>query len=478
MPDRKTHEKRTIREKMFGELSDKDVFEQAKTYALEYMDAVGGRSVFPEQAAVEALRVFDEPLPKDPSPGIDVIATLRDFGSPATVAQTGGRYFGFVNGNVVPTALAASWLAGAWDQNAALGVMSPIAAKLESVCEEWLVDLLGLPEGTAAGLVTGTSVATLCGLAAGRYSILKKLGWDVNADGLRSAPLVRFVASEESHASVFKALALLGIGRNEVVLVPSDSQGRLDPLHLPQPDECTVLILQAGNVNSGAFDAFSSLCSRVRDSGGWIHVDGAFGLWAAASPTLRRLTAGMDQADSWSADGHKTLNTPYDCGVILCRDRGALVGAMQAKGSYLPRSDQRDGMDYGPDMSRRARSVELWATLKYLGRAGVIELIDGLHERAAQFSEELGNRGFRILNDVVFNQVLIAGETPEQTEAILTRIQGGRVLWCGGTSWNGEPAIRISVCSWATTETDVRECVAAFMEARDTASEAGSGNPT
>lgn len=471
MPDPKTQEDRTIHEKMFRELSDKGVFEQAKAYAVEYMDAVGGRSVFPEQGAVDALQVFDEPLPEDPSPGSEVIATLRDFGSPATVAQTGGRYFGFVNGNVVPTALAASWLAGAWDQNAALGVMSPIAAKLESVCEDWLVGLLGLPKGAAAGLVTGTSVATLCGLAAGRYSILKRLGWDVNADGLRSAPRVRFVAGEESHASVFKALALLGIGRNEVELVPSDSQGGIDPHHLPPPDEHTVLILQAGNVNSGAFDPFSSICSQMRKSGGWIHVDGAFGLWAAASPSLRHLTAGMDLADSWSADGHKTLNTPYDCGVILCRDRGALVGAMEAQGSYLPQSDQRDGMVYGPDMSRRARSVELWATLKYLGRGGVIELVDGLHDRATQFSEGLGSKGFRVLNDVVFNQVLLAGDTPEETEAILARIQGGRVLWCGGTYWRGEPAIRISVCSWATTEADVRECVAAFVKARNTTRE-------
>ena len=452
---------------MFDDVANKQVFAEAQRYALEYMDRVSHRSVFPDSEAMDGLQVFDEPLPENPTPGSEVISTLNDFGSPATVAQTGSRYFGFVNGNVVPTALAASWLAGAWDQNSALGVMSPIAAKLEAICEEWLVELLGLPEGTAAGLVGGTSVATLCGLAAGRYSILKRLGWDVNADGFRGAPPVRFVAHVGSHASVFKALALLGIGRNEVELVSSDSQGRIDPNQLPAPDENAILILQAGNVNSGAFDRFSSICAQGRDSWGWIHVDGAFGLWAAASPKLEGLTAGMELADSWSADGHKTLNTPYDCGVILCRDREALLGSMHTGASYLPRGDQRDGMAYGPDMSRRARSVELWATLKYLGRSGVVDLVDGLHERAVQFSEELSEQGFRVLNDVVFNQVLIAGETPEQTESVLARIQGGPVLWCGGTTWNHEPAIRVSVCSWATTETDVRKCVAAFSEARD-----------
>jgi glutamate/tyrosine decarboxylase-like PLP-dependent enzyme len=265
---------------------------------------------------------------------------------------------------------------------------------------------------------------------------------------------------------VFKALALLGIGRNEVEIVPFDTQGRIDPAHLPALDEGTLLILQAGNVNTGAFDPFLSVCRRVRDSVGWIHVDGAFGLWAAASPHLRHLTAGMEFADSWSADGHKTLNTPYDCGVILCRDRDSLLGSMQAHGSYLPRSDQRDGMAYGPDMSRRARAVELWATLKFLGRTGVTELVEGLHERALQFARGLDDEGFRILNEVVFNQVLVAGDTPGQTEAILDRIQRGNVMWCGGTSWKGEPAIRISVCSWATTEGEVRECVGALAKAR------------
>jgi glutamate/tyrosine decarboxylase-like PLP-dependent enzyme len=457
---------RSIQERMFEELTDKRVFEQAKAFAFDYMDCVAERSVFPEQGAIDGLRVFDEPMPNDPSPSGEVIAALHDFGSPATVAQTGGRYFGFVSGNVVPAALAASWLAGAWDQNAALDVMSPIAAKLESVCEGWLVDLLGLPEGTAAGLVSGTSVATFCGLAAARYSILSKLDWDVNAKGLRGAPRIRFVASDQSHGSVFKALALLGIGRNEVEIVPSDSQGRIDPAHLPAIDDRTLLVLQAGNVNTGAFDAFSSICSGVREAGGWVHVDGAFGLWAAASPGLKYLTDGVEFADSWSVDGHKTLNTPYDCGVILCRDRRSLVTSMQATGSYIQLSDQRDGMFYGTDMSRRARSIELWATLKYLGRSGVAELVDGLCERASQFATELAERGFRILNEVVFNQLLVASETPEETEAILIQLQKGGVLWCGGTSWKNEAAIRISICSWATTENDVRECVAAFVEAR------------
>jgi glutamate/tyrosine decarboxylase-like PLP-dependent enzyme len=330
-----------------------------------------------------------------------------------------------------------------------------------------LVDLLGLPEGTAIGLVGGSSVATMCGLAAARHALLRRLGWDVNLQGLRGAPELRVVASEQAHVTVFKALALLGIGRNEVELVAADSQGRIDPNQLPTMDARTLLVLQAGNVNSGAFDPFSSICPMAREAGSWVHVDGAFGLWASASARLRHLTEGTDLADSWSCDGHKTLNTPYDCGVVLCRDRDSLVAALDVSGSYLPRGDERDGMVYGPDMSRRARSVELWATLKSLGRSGVAALVEGFCERARQFSQELEGAGFRILAEVEFNQILVATETPHETEAVLARVQSSGELWCGGTMWRGEPAIRISVCSWATTEDDVRRSVEAFVAARE-----------
>lgn len=451
------------------ELAEKALFEQAKSYAYDYMDGVGERAVYPTPEAIQNLAHFDESVPEKPQSGTEILRLLHQFGSPATTAQTGGRYFGFVNGNVVPTALAARWLADTWDQNTALYVMSPIVSQLERVCEQWVVDLLGLPADTAMGIVGGTSTATMCGLAAARYELLKRQGWDVNVQGLFGAPRLRVIVSQQAHGTVLKALALLGLGKNCVEFVPADEQGRLNPAELPVLDASTLLILQAGHVSTGSFDAFAELCDKANQAGAWVHIDGAFGLWAAASPSRKKLTEGIAKADSWSVDGHKTLNTPYDCGLILCKKRDTLVTAMQASGEYIQYSEKRDGMMYVPDMSRRARAVGLWATLRYLGRQGVAELMDGLCERATQFGTELQAAGFHVLNDVVFNQVLVTCDTPAETEATLLYIQQSGECWCGGTMWNGKPAIRISVCSWATTEEDVNRSVQAFIEAREKA---------
>jgi len=441
----------------------------ALDYGAEYLDAAPERRVYPDQAALAALNAFDEPLPEQPTPANDVIGQLHRLGSPATTAQGGGRYFGFVNGGLLPAALGARLLADVWDQNAALQVMSPIAAKLEAVCEIWLADLLQLPEGSAAGLVSGTSAATLCGLLAGRNALLRRLGWDVNAQGLFGAPKLRAALSEGAHITVRKSLAILGIGAAQIEAVPADEQGRFDLSRLPPLDESTLLVLQAGNVNSGAFDAFTPICAAARKAGAWVHIDGAFGLWARACQETAHLTAGLELADSWSADAHKTLNSPYDCGIILCRDRQALVGALQASDSYLHFGEGRDGMLYTLDMSRRARSLELWAALKSLGRAGVDQLVAQLCQRARQFADELGAHDFRVLNDVVFNQALVACESPALTERTLELLQAGGECWCGGSEWRGEPVIRISVCSWTTRPDDVRRSVAAFVDARDRA---------
>ena len=457
----------SIHDRMRDELLGKEIFHQAQAYAFDYMDSVSQRAVFPEDQALERLVLFDEPLPELPQSGEEILRQLHEVGSPATVAQTGGRYFGFVNGSVVPTALAARWLSDTWDQNAGLYIISPIASKLERICQQWLTGLFNLPRGTVAGLVGGTSVATFCGLAAARFTLLNRLGWDVNAHGLFSAPRFRVVISQQAHGTVFKALALLGIGRDLLEIVPADAQGRMDVSQMPALDSRTLLILQAGNVNTGAFDSFEEIGRLANKAEAWVHVDGAFGLWAAASKRTSYLTRGIELADSWSVDGHKTLNTPYDCGVILCRHPKALVSAMQATGSYIQFSDQHDGMLYGPDMSRRARSVELWATLKYLGRSGVEQLIDGLCARAEQFASGLKENGFQLLNETVFNQVLVACETAAQTETTLRRLQRSGVCWCGGTTWRGEPAIRISVCSWATTEDDIAASIDAFVRARN-----------
>lgn len=460
-------ENMSIRDQMRSDLADKAVFEQARSYAYDYMDKVSDRSVTPSEEALKGLGIFDEPLPERSCSPSEILRLLHENGSPATIAQTAGRYFGFVNGSSTPAALAAKWLSDVWDQNAALYVISPIASQLEAVCEKWVGGLLGLPEETAAGFVSGTSIATACGLAAGRNEILKRQGWDVTSKGLFGAPPVRVVLGEQAHATVFKALALIGLGRDRVERVPVDDQGRMLADKMPELDANTLVVAQAGNVNSGAFDPLDEICEKARKAGAWVHIDGAFGLWAAASNTKRHLTKGIEKADSWSVDAHKTLNAPYDCGIILCKNRNALITSLQATGSYILYSDKRDGMLYTPEMSRRARGIELWATLRFFGRNGVEELVDGLCDRALQFAELLSVNGFRIKNDVVFNQVLVACDSPEDTKSVLENIQKSGECWCGGAVWKGEPVIRISVCSWATTPQDVERSVDAFVKARN-----------
>lgn len=446
--------------------NDHSLFEKSKQYAIDYMQTIADRKVFPEENSIIDLERFNEPLPEASTDPHDLLEMLHTYGSPATVAQTGGRYFGFVNGNILPPALAAKWLADTWDQNPALYVISPIAAQLEMVCEKWLVELLGLPDETVAGFVSGTSTATLCGLAAGRDSLLAGKGWDLPAKGLMGAPELKVVVGAQAHATVFKALSLLGLGRDRVVLVPTDKQGRIAPEDIPVLDDTTLLILQAGNVNSGAFDDFSTICAKAREAGAWTHVDGAFGLWAACSPSTRHLTAGVEFADSWSIDAHKTLNAPYDCGIILCRNRDALVNSMQASGSYIMYSEKRDNMLYTPEMSRRARGVDLWATMKTLGKNGIAALVAGLHRRAAQMAKELGKKEFQVLNQVVFNQVLVACESDELTMKTLAYIQEEGECWAGGAKWQNKDAIRLSICSWATTYEDVNRSVQSFVRAR------------
>ncbi len=442
------------------------LLQQAHRYAGEYVRGIHRRPVFPNEDALAGLGAFEEPLPEQGADATEMLALLHHNGSPATVAQTGGRYFGFVCGGLHPPALAARWLADAWDQNSALHVLSPVASRLEQICEGWLVDLLGLPAGAAAGLVSGTSAATLCGLAAGRNELLRRAGWDVHASGLFGAPGLRVVVGEQAHATVPKVLSLLGLGQDCVEVVPADSQGRMRADRLPALDDRCLVVTQAGNVNSGAFDPLEQICRRARAAGAWVHVDGAFGLWAAASTVLGHLCAGVEGADSWSVDAHKTLNAPYDCGVILCRDRQALSSSLRADGSYIQWSELRDGMHFTPEMSRRARAIELWATLKTLGRRGVEEMIDHLCQLARQCAAGLQDEDFRVLNDVVFNQVLVACDRPEVTADTLRHIQRSGECWCGGAVWKGEPVIRISVCSNATTSSDIERTVAAFVEAR------------
>jgi len=460
-------EQRSIHEEMFLEMEEKTIFNQAQEYAYEYLEQAFARHVFPTEKAIENLAYFDEEMPESPTTTRDVLEALHTYGSPATVSQIGGRYFGFVCGGIVPAGLAAKWLADCWDQNPAMHVLSPIASSLETVVEKWLRQLFHLPEQTVAGFVSGTSLATFCGLAAARYRVFKRLGWDVNEQGMCGAPRIRIVVSKQAHSTVMKAIGLLGFGKAHFEWVDADAQGRIRSEHIPELDESTILVLQAGNVNSGAFDAFDEICENANAANAWVHIDGAFGLWAGAVEQLNHLTKGIEKAHSWSVDGHKTLNTPYDCGIILCEDREALVSALHMTGSYIILSEaERDGMLFTPEMSRRARIIELWATMKSLGKQGIDELVYGLHERAVQFAHELQANGFEVLNEVVFNQVLVSCGTDELTTNILKRVQEMRECWCGGSTWDNKKVIRISVCSWATTPEDVSRSVKSFVKAR------------
>ena len=457
----------SFQSKMFQEMKRKEIFNQAQSYAFKYADNALERNVFPTDEAIKNLEHFIEDLPTDVGETADILAKLHKYGSPGTTSQIGGRYFGFVTGGVLPAALAVRWLADFWDQNSALYAMSPISAKLESVVETWLIELLGLPKQTVAGFVSGSSLAIFCGLAAARYRILQNNNWDINKQGLNGAPKIRVVTGRQTHGTVVKAIALLGLGTDNIEWVDTDSQGRIISSCVPELDGSTIIILQAGQVSSGAFDPFDEICDRANQVQAWVHIDGAFGLWAAGTKRLCHLTRGIEKANSWSGDGHKTLNTPYDSGIVLCRDKAALTHALHTSGTYMTYSKNRDGMLYTPEMSRRARATELWASLKYLGKAGVDELVFGLHQRAVQMGNELSAAGFHVLNDVVFNQVLIAGDRDEATKIIMEQVQKSGECWAGGTTWNGRVAIRISICSWATTEEDITRSVRAFVAAKD-----------
>lgn len=451
---------------MFLEIRNKEIFNQAHQYSYEYLENVFERNVYPTEEAIKNLFIFDEELPSNSANAKDVIEQLNKYGSPATTATLGGRYFGFVCGSAVPVGLAAKNIGTYWDQAPAMNVLSPIGSKLESVVEKWLVDLFNLPQNTSAGFVSGTSTANLCGLAAARYRILQRNNWDINEKGLRNSPKIRIVTGKQAHSTVLKAVGILGLGKENIEWVDVDSQGRIISEYIPELDENTILILQAGNVNSGAFDNFETICKKANKANAWIHIDGAFGLWAEAVNELKYLTKGIGNATSWAVDGHKTLNTPYDCGIILCSDQDAMTSALHMSGSYIIESNERDGMFYTPEMSRRARIIELWSIMKYLGKNGIEEMILTMHQRAKQFANEIRDiNGFYVENDIVFNQVLVRCDSDKITEQVLGNIQMLRECWLGGSMWFGKKVMRVSICSWATTENDISKSVKSFRKA-------------
>jgi glutamate/tyrosine decarboxylase-like PLP-dependent enzyme len=432
--------------------------------ATRYLSSLPERSVVPSSASVAALEQLGGPLPDAPADPAQILALLDDIGSPATVATAGPRYFGFVIGGTLPAALAANWLAGAWDQNGAMQVMSPVAARLEEIVLQWTIDLLDLPACSGAGFVTGTTMANFTALAAARTALLKRAGWNVEEDGLFGAPPIDVVVGAEVHVSLLKALSLLGLGRSRVTRVPVDNQGRMLSDALPPLNDRTLLCIQAGNVNTGAFDPAEQICARARDANAWIHVDGAFGLWAALSPQYAPLLAGFNAADSWAIDCHKWMNVPYDSGLAVVREPQHLQAAMSISAAYLASSNMREPWHYVAESSRRARAIELWAAMRSLGRAGLRELIERNCRQARLFAQLLAGAGFSILNDVVLNQVLVSFGTPDQTRAIIAAIQSDGTCWCGGTQWQGHTAMRISVSSWATTDEDVQRSADAIVK--------------
>jgi glutamate/tyrosine decarboxylase-like PLP-dependent enzyme len=451
----------------------RSLLEDSAARSIAYLESLTSRHVAPSPEAVAKLSAIDEPLPEDPVPPEVVLELLDEVGSAATMAMAGPRFFGFVIGGSLPVTVAANWLAGAWDQNTALYNVTPATAVLEQAALHWLINLFRLPAECGGAFVSGATMSNFCALAAARHAVLQRVGYNVESDGLFGAPPITVIVGDEAHPSLIKSLGLLGLGRNRLIKVPVDSQGRMRAEKLPPISGPTIVCAQAGNVNTGAFDPFVEICDRAHAAGAWVHVDGAFGLWAAAVPSLSRLADGLAKADSWGTDAHKWLNVPYDSGLAFVREAEALRAAMAVTAEYLPTaSPQRNPSDYTPELSRRARGVEVWAALKSLGRKGVVEMIERNCRQARRFAEGLQAAGYQVLNEVVLNQVLVAFGDAETTRRVIAEIQADGTCWCGGTVWQGQTAMRISVSSWATTDMDVEKSLAAMLRI------AGSGKRT
>jgi glutamate/tyrosine decarboxylase-like PLP-dependent enzyme len=440
--------------------------------AAEFVESLDERPVWPPATVDELRSALGGDLPDAPRDPLDVIEALAEAVEPGVVGIPSGRYFGFVIGGAIPAALAADWLTSTWDQNAGLVVAGPAAAVVEEVVGDWLKQLLGIPPTASFAFVTGCQMAHATCLAAARHAVLERVGWDVECDGLAGSPPIRVVAGAKRHVTIDRALRFLGLGNNAVVAVEADSQGRmqLEPLEraLQGIDAPTIVCVQAGEVNTGSFDAISTVADLAEATGAWLHVDGAFGLWASASPELRHLVTGVARADSWATDAHKWLNVPYDCGLAFVAHPDAHRASMRVTAEYLivDSNAARDQMDWTPEFSRRARGFAVYAALRSLGRSGVADLVERCCARARQFAaaaEELP--GCEVLNEVVLNQVLFRFEDDETTSSTLAGVQASGEAWMGGTNWEGRTAIRLSVSNWRTTEDDIERTVAAFAAA-------------
>jgi glutamate/tyrosine decarboxylase-like PLP-dependent enzyme len=448
----------------------RELLSRTAEIAADYLASLGDRPVFPRTSPEELREALGGPLPESPVDPEEVLNELAEGAEPGVVAMGSGRYFGFVIGGALPAALAADWLTSAWDQNAGLYVGGPSASVVEQVTREWLVELLGLPGEASVGFVTGTQMAHVTGLAAARFHVLDGLGWDVNRDGLAGAPPVRVLVGDKRHVTVDRALRLLGLGAPTTV--PADDQGRMEPdaLRAALSDGPAIVCAQAGEVNTGAFDPLPEIAAACEESGAWLHVDGAFGIWAAVSPRLRHLVAGIEHADSWTTDAHKWLNVPYDSGIVFCAHPESHRSAMTVTASYLIQDEGarrvRDQVDWVPEFSRRARGFAVYAALRSLGRSGIVELVERCCDGAARFGEAIAELdGVEVLNDVVLNQVLFRFDSDERTDEMLHRVQESGEIWLSGTTWNGQKAIRVSVSNWQTTDQEIDLAVETFATA-------------
>jgi len=431
--------------------------------AQRYVESLAERRVAPSADAVNQLSRFDVPLQDHSIDPRDVIGELDDGVAPTTMAMAGPRFFGFVIGGSLPAALAADWLVSAWDQNTGLYNSTPGSSHIEQVALRWLLDVLRLPAESAGAFVTGTTVAHITALAAARHAVLKKVGWNVEADGLFGAPPITVVVSDEAHPTLLKALGVVGLGRKRIIRVPTDDQGRMRVDALPRLNGPAIVCLQVGNVNTGASDPVSPICDYAHAGGAWVHVDGAFGLWARVAPSRAHLADGVERADSWATDGHKWLNVPYDSGIAVVRDVEALRASMAITAEYLPTAtDRRNPSDYTPELSRRARGIPVWAAMRSLGRSGLTELVERNCNQARRFAAALTDAGFEVLNDVVLNQVLVSFGEAEDTKHVIAAIQADGTMWAGETVWQGRTAMRISVSSWMTTDEDVERSIEAI----------------
>jgi glutamate/tyrosine decarboxylase-like PLP-dependent enzyme len=450
-------------------MNERELFRQVAEYAGDFVETLDTRPVREQAGTDEMYAAFGGPLPEEGLDDSAVIASLVEAAEPGLVASQSGRYFGFVVGGSLPAAAAADWLATAWDQNAGGWVLGPAAMTVEEVVRGWLAELFGLPPGVSGGFVSGCQMAHVTALAAARHHVLAEAGWDVAQDGLAGSPPVRVIVGAQRHVTIGRALRLLGIGASSLVVVPADEQGRMRVEELPDPSGApTIVCGQAGEVNTGAFDDLAAIADAVEGTGAWFHVDGAFGLWAAATPDLRHLLRGVGRADSWATDFHKWLNVPYDSGIAFCAHPDAHREAMSATASYIVLQEdprRRDSVDWTPEFSRRARAFAVYAAIRSLGRSGIADLVERSCGHARRFAELLEAGGATILNDVVLNQVLVRFEDGETTREVIRQVQQDGTCWLGGTEWQGEHAMRISVSNWRTTEEDVERSVAAILAA-------------